>query len=51
MTDIVSHECEMGFPDLFRLAKKRAWTPDEVGADGVTYTVFWAETHSESPDA
>jgi len=29
MTDIMSHECEMGFLDLFILAKKRAWTPDE----------------------
>ncbi|MGB5674832.1 MAG: hypothetical protein WBO43_09820 [Gemmatimonadota bacterium] len=25
----MGHECEMGFSDLFRLARKRAWTSDE----------------------
>jgi len=25
----MGHECEMGFADLFRLAKKRAWTSEE----------------------
>lgn len=29
MTDIMSHECEMGFLDLFIRARKREWTPDE----------------------
>jgi hypothetical protein len=29
MTGPRSPECEMGFADLFRLARKRAWTPDE----------------------
>jgi hypothetical protein len=25
----MGHECEMGFADLFRLARKRAWTSGE----------------------
>ena len=25
----MGHKCEMGFADLFRLAKKRAWTSEE----------------------
>jgi hypothetical protein len=28
----MGHECEMGFADLFRLARKRIWTPEEKGA-------------------
>ena len=28
----MGHECEMGFSDLFRLARKRAWTSDEEDA-------------------
>lgn len=28
----MGHECEMGFSDLFRLARKRAWTSDEENA-------------------
>ena len=76
MTDIMSHECEMGFLDLFIRAKKRAWTPEEeaafasldqetrnaavrqlaleaegIGADGLVYTAFWAESRPGSADA
>lgn len=25
----MGHECELGFADLFRMAKKRPWTPGE----------------------
>lgn len=25
----MGHDCEMGFADLFRLAKKRTWTAEE----------------------
>ncbi len=25
----VSHECELGFADLFRMAHQRDWTPEE----------------------
>ena len=28
----MGHECEMGFADLFRLARKRTWTSDEEDA-------------------
>jgi uncharacterized protein YbjQ (UPF0145 family) len=28
----LGHECEMSFADLFRLARKRAWTSDEEDA-------------------
>jgi hypothetical protein len=25
----LGYDCELGFSDLFRLARNRAWTPDE----------------------
>ena len=28
----MGHECEMSFSELFRLARKRAWTSDEEDA-------------------
>lgn len=28
----MGHDCEMGFSELFRLARKRAWTSDEEEA-------------------
>ena len=28
----MGHECEMGFADLFRLARKRIWTTEEKDA-------------------